>query len=159
MNKAKKEHAYNMVKDTRHNLYHKFYEGTKTFEKNIKHRPSRIEENHWKWFLEYRKKQETKKKCKQNALNRSKKLYIHTRGFKILARKKDEVEKVRERPIGRGELWTITRKKKNGSYIYADAHVIGVSNEAIANIETQDESSKHLSQNDLLVQVLGKEYP
>ncbi|RYR24888.1 hypothetical protein Ahy_B02g058463 [Arachis hypogaea] len=31
--------------------------------------------------------------------------------------------------------------------------------EAIANVERQDESSKHLSQNDSLAQVLGKEHP
>ncbi|RYQ99086.1 hypothetical protein Ahy_B07g086946 [Arachis hypogaea] len=124
MNKANKEHAYNMVKnwkDTRHNLYHKFYNETKTLEKNIKHRPLEIEENNWKWFLEYRLKEETKKKCKQNALNRSKQIYTHTGSSKILARQKDEEE-------------------------------------AIANIESQDKSSKLLSQNDSLAQLFGKEH-
>ncbi|RYR28102.1 hypothetical protein Ahy_B01g052212 [Arachis hypogaea] len=131
-------------KDIRHNLYHKFYEETRTFERNVKHRPLGIEENYWKCFLEYRQKEETKKNCKQNALNWSKQLYTHNRGSKTLARTKDEVEKVRGRPIGRGELWTITHKKWL---------------EAIANIESQDEFSKHLSQNDSLAQVLGKEHP
>ncbi|RYR66246.1 hypothetical protein Ahy_A03g012226 [Arachis hypogaea] len=41
-------------KDIRHNLYHKCYKETRTFEENIKHHPSRIEENIWKWLLEYR---------------------------------------------------------------------------------------------------------
>ncbi|RYR46766.1 hypothetical protein Ahy_A07g032580 [Arachis hypogaea] len=74
VNKAKKEYAYDMVKrvfqyeddarekikqdimkrieknwkDTRSNLYHKFHESTRTFEKNVKHHPSEIEENNWK---------------------------------------------------------------------------------------------------------------
>ncbi|RYR31978.1 hypothetical protein Ahy_B01g056962 [Arachis hypogaea] len=50
----------------------------------------------------------------------------------------------------------MTHKKKNGSYIHLDARVVS---EATANVERQDESSKHLSQNDSLAQVLGKEHP
>ncbi|XP_015943922.1 uncharacterized protein LOC107469044 [Arachis duranensis] len=49
-------------KDTRHKLYHKCYKETRTFEENLKHRPKGIEEDHWKWFLEYRQKEETKEK-------------------------------------------------------------------------------------------------
>nr|XP_025637194.1 uncharacterized protein LOC112732660 [Arachis hypogaea] len=65
-------------------------------------------------------------------------------------------EKEQGRPVGRGELFIITHKKKNGSYIHPDARVVS---EAIANVDRQDESSKHISQNDSLVQVLGKEHP
>ncbi|RYR28573.1 hypothetical protein Ahy_B01g052719 [Arachis hypogaea] len=112
-------------KDTRHNLYHKCYKETMTYEKNLEHHPKGIEENEWKRFLNYRQKEETK-------------------------------EKEQGRPFGRGELFIITHKKKNGSYIHLDARVVS---EAIANVERQDESSKHLSQNDSLAQVLGKEHP
>ncbi|RYR66106.1 hypothetical protein Ahy_A03g012048 [Arachis hypogaea] len=111
VNKAKKEHTYDMIKDdaggkikrgimkmigknwknTRHNLYHKCYKETRTSEENLEHRPKGIEENECKRFLNYCQKEETK--------------------------------------------------------------------EAIANVERQDESSKNLSQNDLLAQVLGKEHP
>ncbi|RYR53102.1 hypothetical protein Ahy_A06g028017 [Arachis hypogaea] len=49
----------------------------------------------------------------------------------------------------------MTHKKKDGSYIYSDARVVS---EAIANVERQDGSSKHLSQNYSLAQVLGKEH-
>ncbi|RYQ95041.1 hypothetical protein Ahy_B08g090026 [Arachis hypogaea] len=136
VNKAKKEHAYDMIKrvfhyeddaggkikqeimqrigknwkDTRHNLYHKFYKETRTLEENLKHRPSGIEENHWKWFLEYRQKEETK-------------------------------EKDHGRPVGRGELFIITHKKK------------------MARISIPMRVLLHLSQNDSLAQVLGKEHP
>ncbi|RYR35286.1 hypothetical protein Ahy_A10g050440 [Arachis hypogaea] len=117
VNKAKKEHAYDMIKrifhyeddaggkikreimkrigknwkGTRHNLYHKCYKEIRTYEENLEHHPKGIKENEWKNFLDYRQKEETK--------------------------------------------------------------------EAIANVERQDESSKHLSQNDSLAQVLGKEHP
>ncbi|RYR05141.1 hypothetical protein Ahy_B06g084995 [Arachis hypogaea] len=50
----------------------------------------------------------------------------------------------------------MTHKKRDGSYIHPDARVVS---EAIANVERQDGSSKHLSQNDSLAQVLGKEHP
>ncbi|XP_020979189.1 uncharacterized protein LOC110271888 [Arachis ipaensis] len=108
------------------------------------------------YYCEGTTKEETKKKCRQNALNRSKQLYTHTGGSKTFSRKKDEVEKEQGRPVGRGELFIMTHKKKDGSYIYPNARVVS---EAIANIDRQDGSSKHLSQNDSLAQVLGKEHP
>ncbi|RYQ83195.1 hypothetical protein Ahy_B10g101828 [Arachis hypogaea] len=148
VNKAKKEHAYDMIKrvfhyeddaggkikrdimkrigknwkDTRHHLYHRCYKEIRTYEENLEHLPKGIDENEWKKFINNRQKEGTMKKCKQNALNRSKKLYTYTGGSKTLARKKDEVE-------------------------------------AISNVERQDGSSRHLSQNDSLAQVLGKEHP
>ncbi|XP_057763489.1 uncharacterized protein LOC130983285 [Arachis stenosperma] len=109
-------------KDTRNHLFHMCYKQIRTYEENLKHHPAGIDKNDWKKFVDYRLKEETQKKCKQNALNRSKQLYTHIGGSKTLARKKDEVE-------------------------------------AIANVERQDGSSKHLSQNDSLSQVLGKEHP
>ncbi|RYR13335.1 hypothetical protein Ahy_B04g070388 [Arachis hypogaea] len=113
-------------KDTRHNLYHKCYKETRTFEKNLEHRLSGIEENEWKGFLEYRQKEETK-------------------------------DKEQGRPIGRGKLFIITHKKKMARIFIPDARVVSV--KAIVNLERQDESSKYLSQNDSLAQVLGKEHP
>ncbi|XP_057758641.1 uncharacterized protein LOC130979256 [Arachis stenosperma] len=72
-------------------------------------------------------------------------------------RQKEETkEKDQGRPVGRGELFIMTHKKKDGSYIHPDARVVS---EAIANIERQDGSSKHLSQNDSLAQIFGKEHP
>ncbi|RYR27691.1 hypothetical protein Ahy_B01g051720 [Arachis hypogaea] len=49
----------------------------------------------------------------------------------------------------------MTHKKRYGSYIHPNARVVS---EAIANVERQDGSSKHLSQNDSLAQVLEKEH-
>ncbi|XP_052111507.1 uncharacterized protein LOC107468952 [Arachis duranensis] len=178
VNKAKKEHAYDMIKrifhyeddaggkikreimkrigknwkGTRHNLYHKCYKEIRTYEENLEHHPKGIKENEWKNFLDYRQKEETKKKCKQNTLNRSKQLYTYTGGSKTLARKKDKVDKEQGRPVGRRELFIMTHKKKI-------ARISIPMREAIANVERQDESSKHLSQNDSLAQVLGKEHP
>ncbi|RYR07288.1 hypothetical protein Ahy_B05g074609 [Arachis hypogaea] len=64
-------------------------------------------------------------------------------------------EREQGRPVGRGELFIMTHKKKDGSYIHPDARVVS---DVIANVERQDGSSKYLSQNDSLAQVLGKEH-
>ncbi|QHO25078.1 uncharacterized protein DS421_12g378000 [Arachis hypogaea] len=143
-------------KNTRNNLFHKFYDSRRTFEQNANHKPSGIDANHWKWFLEYRLKDSTKEKCRKNAANHAKQRYTHTGGSKILARKRHEEEQRQGRPIGRGEIWTMSHKKQDGTYINEDARLVG---EAIEHIESQDASSKELSQNDSLAQVLGKEHP
>nr|XP_025638418.2 uncharacterized protein LOC112733612 [Arachis hypogaea] len=143
-------------KDSRHHLFHRCYKQVKTYEKNLQHHPKGIDKNDWKKFVNYRLNEETQKKCKQNTLNRSKQVYTHSGGSKTLARKKDEVEREQGRPVGRGELFIMTHKKRDGSYIHPDARVVS---EAIANVERQDGSSMHLSQNDSLAQVLRKEHP
>ncbi|XP_072082958.1 uncharacterized protein [Arachis hypogaea] len=54
-----------------------------------------------------------------------------------------------------GELYLLTHKRPNGSYIHDAARAIG---ERIEAIEQRDESSRLLSQNDSLAQALGKEH-
>ncbi|RYR57195.1 hypothetical protein Ahy_A05g022932 [Arachis hypogaea] len=61
-----------------------------------------------------------------------------------MARKRHEKEQQQGRPIGRGEIWAMSHKKKRM--------------EVIEHIESQDPSSKKFSQNDSLAQVLGKEH-
>ncbi|RYQ89290.1 hypothetical protein Ahy_B09g096009 isoform C [Arachis hypogaea] len=77
-------------KDTRHRLFHQFYDGTLSIEENIARRPSRIDENHWRWFIDYRLSKKTREICKKNAENRKKQLFTHTGGSKSIARRKDE---------------------------------------------------------------------
>ncbi|KAL4299684.1 hypothetical protein AHAS_Ahas17G0125500 [Arachis hypogaea] len=90
MDNALKEHAYDTIKrvmiqrlgkiwkEARNHLFHKVYDEEESFEENAKRKPSRIDAQQWRWFLNYRLKESTKKKCRQNALNRSKQLYTHT---------------------------------------------------------------------------------
>nr|XP_025635495.1 uncharacterized protein LOC112729537 [Arachis hypogaea] len=182
MSKASKEHAYDQVKrvfyyeddkrgwikqeilqriencwrNSRNHLFHKIYDEELTFEENIKRKPVGIEANHWKKFLQYRMDDDTKEKCRKNAVNRSKQQYTHTGGSKTMARKRHEEEQRLGRPIGRGEGWTISHKKKNEKYMNEEARLVG---EAIEFVESQDPSSKEFSQNDSLAQVRGKEHP
>ncbi|XP_015961673.1 uncharacterized protein LOC107485653 [Arachis duranensis] len=143
-------------KDTRLRLYDDCYEPTLSIEENIENRPPGIDRDHWRWYLDYRAKLETKKKCKKNAINRSKQLYTHTGGSKSLARQREEESEQEGRIIGRGELWIKVHKRRDGSYINDEAREIG---EKLLEIEQLDESSRVLSQNDSLAQVFGREKP
>ncbi|XP_020973254.1 uncharacterized protein LOC110269752 [Arachis ipaensis] len=113
-------------KDTRNHLYHYFYKEDLTLEQNIKGHPPRITADHWRWFLDYRNSEETKEKCRKHVENRLKQLYIHTGGSKSLARLEEEESERQGRPVSRGELFVLTHKRSNGSYLHDAAQAIGL---------------------------------
>ncbi|RYR43593.1 hypothetical protein Ahy_A08g040015 [Arachis hypogaea] len=141
-------------KETRNRLYHHCYDLELSLAANIENRPNKITADHWKRFLDYRNGEEIQEKCKKNAENRSKQLYTHTGGLKSLARLGEEESERQGRIVSRGELYLLTHKKTDGSYIHDAARAIGKRIEAI---EQGDESSRLLSQNDSLAQALEKE--
>ncbi|XP_060211284.1 uncharacterized protein LOC132638411 isoform X1 [Lycium barbarum] len=79
----------------------------------------------------------------------------HTNGSKSLPRRKVEEERKRGRPMSRGELWPLTHKRKDSTYMNEAAKLIS---EQIERIESQDGVSKKISEFDSLTQVLGKEH-
>ncbi|XP_020969394.1 uncharacterized protein LOC107624065 isoform X2 [Arachis ipaensis] len=81
-------------KETRNRLYHHCYDPELSLAANIENRPDGIIADHWRRFLDYRNSEETQEKCKKNAENRSKQLYTHTGGSKILARLGEEEERI-----------------------------------------------------------------
>ncbi|RYR66773.1 hypothetical protein Ahy_A03g012831 [Arachis hypogaea] len=143
-------------KETRNRLYHHCYDLELSLEENIENCPPEITADHWRWFLDYHNSEETREKCKKNAENRSNQLYTHTGGSKSLARLGEEESKRQGRRVSRGELYLLTHKRANVSYVHDAARAIG---EKIETIEQCDESSKLLSQNDSLAQTLEKEHP
>ncbi|KAL4300353.1 hypothetical protein AHAS_Ahas17G0192400 [Arachis hypogaea] len=143
-------------KDTRGRLFDSHYKPTRTLEQNLEQHPEGIPREHWKWFIEYHNDPATKAKCKQNALNRKKQLYMHTGGSKSLARAREEESQLQGRTVGRGEVWILKHKRSDGSYIHEEARRIG---EKISELEQLDESTRILSENDSLAQALGKEHP
>ncbi|MED6195018.1 hypothetical protein PIB30_034157 [Stylosanthes scabra] len=116
--------------------------------------PESIDTDDWQAFLEYRLEEDTPKKCRKNAENRAKQLYTHVGGSKSLAKRTEEEEIRHERLFSRGEKWTMVHKRKDGSYIHDDARAIG---EAIVEVESRDESTKELSQNDSLAHAKAAE--
>ncbi|RYQ90440.1 hypothetical protein Ahy_B09g096540 isoform B [Arachis hypogaea] len=83
-------------KKIRLRLYNAYFEPTFMTEQNIENRPPGIDQEHWRWFLDYRAKAEMKEKCRKNAKNRSKQLYTHTGGSKSFARRMEEDERIEE---------------------------------------------------------------
>ncbi|XP_016192902.1 uncharacterized protein LOC107633817 [Arachis ipaensis] len=177
MDKALKEHAYETIKCTfryeeddkgtikrvmiqrlgkiwkeeRNHLFHKVYDEEESYEVNAKRNPSGIDAQQWRWFLYYRLKESTKTK-----FSKSVEATIYTYwGSKTTARLRDEEEKKQQRRISRGEMFIMTHRKRDSSYMNDDARVVG---EAIASIESQGGTSKEISVTDSLAQVLGKEH-
>ncbi|MED6182437.1 hypothetical protein PIB30_028430 [Stylosanthes scabra] len=64
-----------------------------------------------------------------------------------MARRREEEVRKHGMHISRREMWTMVHRRNDGSYIHDKARAIG---EAIADIESQDESTKELSQHDSL---------
>ncbi|RYR05485.1 hypothetical protein Ahy_B06g085349 [Arachis hypogaea] len=52
-------------KEIRMRLYSDFYDPTFTTEQNIDYRPPGIDREHWRWFLDYRAKAETKERIEE----------------------------------------------------------------------------------------------
>ncbi|MED6163982.1 hypothetical protein PIB30_085197, partial [Stylosanthes scabra] len=135
-------------KDTRSNLFHTFYDDTKSEDENVKkHKPPGVDPEHWRFFLRYRLSEDTQEKCRKNTENHSKQTYTHTGGSMSLARRREEEERTQGKKFSKGEIWTMTHKKRDGSYIHEDARTVA---EAIQVIERCDQSTKELSQNDSL---------
>ncbi|MED6158075.1 hypothetical protein PIB30_029269 [Stylosanthes scabra] len=83
-----------MWRDTRGNLFNKFYDDTNSIDENFKHRyPEEIDQEDWKAFLEYCFEEETLEKYRKNTENHSKQLYTHIGESKSMARRREE-EKV-----------------------------------------------------------------
>ncbi|RYR15106.1 hypothetical protein Ahy_B04g071830 [Arachis hypogaea] len=135
-------------KDTKGRLYDSHYKPTLTLEQNLNNRPEGTPREHWRWFIDYRNDPATKAKCKQNALNRKKQLYTHTGGSKSLARAREEESQKQGKRVGKGEVWILKHKQCDGIYIHEEAQRIGL-----------DETMRILSENDSIVQALGKERP
>ncbi|RYQ98766.1 hypothetical protein Ahy_B07g086546 [Arachis hypogaea] len=150
VNKAKKEYAYDMIKWVFH------YENNAG--RKIKHNIMKRIGKNWKdtrHHLYHRCYKEIRT-YEENLEHRPKGIEENEwKKFIDYRQKEETMEKEQGRCVGRGELFIMTHKKKDGSYIHPDVRVVS---EAISNVERQDGSSRHLSQNDSLAQVLGKEH-
>ncbi|KAL4365522.1 hypothetical protein AHAS_Ahas07G0114500 [Arachis hypogaea] len=80
----------------------------------------------------------------------------HWRWFLDYRNSKETHSERQGKRVSRGELYLLTHKRANDSYVHDAAWTIG---ERIEAIEQHDESSRLLSQNDSLAQALGKEHP
>ncbi|KAK7317031.1 hypothetical protein RJT34_00924 [Clitoria ternatea] len=62
--------------------------------------------------------------CQKNGVNRSKQTIPHAGGSKKLKRRASEIAVETGQVVSRGSLYVATHKKKDGSYVNAEAQVV-----------------------------------
>ena len=78
-------------KDARCRLFDTHHKWELPLEVNLANYPHSIDATDWAVFVEYRRKPETQKKARKNAVNRQKLMTHRTLGKMSLARKRDEL--------------------------------------------------------------------
>ncbi|XP_058770486.1 uncharacterized protein LOC131644106 isoform X3 [Vicia villosa] len=138
-------------KDGRSILFRQYYSWDLTLEENLQNFPKDrgILKNDWTVFVQYRRKEKTQKVAQKNMQNRAKLKAPHTLGSKSLARKKHELESRDGRTYSRGEMYAISHKKSDGSFVNEDAYH--------NNEKLQAAIKDSVSENEAFQKVFGKE--
>ncbi|KAK2367399.1 hypothetical protein QL285_080687 [Trifolium repens] len=121
-----------------------------TLEENLRNYPRSIDPDDWAAFVQYRRKQETMEMARKNAANRAKLRMNHSLGTKSLARKRDELEIRDGRKYNRGEMFAVSHKSSDGSFVNEEAKK--------KNDQLQAEIAKTHLENEAFVKVFGKEH-
>ncbi|RYR53509.1 hypothetical protein Ahy_A06g028664 [Arachis hypogaea] len=139
----------NKWKNDRCKLFNEHYKSELGWDANVNLNPIGIPKDHWAAFLEYRLSPKTQELCEKNAINRQQLKIPHTLGSKTLARKRHELEVKTGRQFSRGEMFSITHKKKDGTFVNEEAQQ--------KNEDLQKEIGEGASENEAYVKVFGKE--
>ncbi|XP_016178208.2 uncharacterized protein LOC107620588 isoform X1 [Arachis ipaensis] len=139
----------NKWKNNRCKLFNEHYKLELSWDANVNSNPIGIPKDHWAAFLEYRLSPKTQELCEKNATNRQQLKIPHTLGSKTLARKRHELEVETGRQFSRGEMFSITHKKKDGTFVNEEAQQ--------KNEDLQKEIGEGASENEAYVKVFGKE--
>ncbi|QCE11295.1 putative transposase [Vigna unguiculata] len=121
----------------------------------------------WVIFVDYRLKPSTMNMCNRNKDIRKRQTIPHTGGAMSLSRRRDNLKNETGKNIGRAEMWKITHKRKNGTYVNDEAMEIGVTlflliskhHEKIDDLMMQNsETASDISPYDLTGIIFGKEH-
>ncbi|PIN17928.1 hypothetical protein CDL12_09408 [Handroanthus impetiginosus] len=137
-------------RDNRSRLFTKLYDPMLSWEANLQKRPTYIPVEQWAAFLQYRMEEKTQSMMEKNIINKSKQNIPHTLGSTSIARKRDQIEMETARTYTRAEVYAISHKKKDGSYVNDKAR------QKIEELQTQSQLS---SEDDAYTTVFGKEQP
>ncbi|KAK2436363.1 hypothetical protein QL285_021362 [Trifolium repens] len=88
--------------------------------------------------------------ARKNAANRAKLKMNHTLGTKSIARTQKKLEKISGRKYSRGDMFGVSHKKPNGSFVNDEAKK--------KNDQLQAEIAKTHLENEAFVKVFGKEH-
>ncbi|XP_057760440.1 uncharacterized protein LOC130980816 [Arachis stenosperma] len=138
-------------------LWNEFYDPRLSKTEIINNTPEDIALDQWALFLEYRLKPETQNLCKRNQEIRQKQIIPHTSGAKSIARRRAELTEETGKEVSRVQMWDITHKKIDGSYVNEKAKEIAEKIEVYSSQQVVESTVN--SPLDALGVVLGKEYP
>ncbi|KAL2340312.1 hypothetical protein Fmac_008252 [Flemingia macrophylla] len=113
-------------KDKRCRLFDKFHNWEQSVEENIQNHPPHIPQDHWAIFVRYRRSAKTMEIANKNAANRAKLVIPHSLGSKTLARKRNELEMMHGREFNRAEMYQVSHKKPDGSFVNEEARELHV---------------------------------
>ncbi|PIN19304.1 hypothetical protein CDL12_08022 [Handroanthus impetiginosus] len=140
-------------RDNRSRLFTELYDPALSWEDNLQKRPAYIPVEQWAAFLQYRMEEKTQSMTEKNIINKSKQNVPHTLGSMSIARKRDQIEMETGRTCTRADMYAISHKKNDGSY---------VNDEARQKIFLQEElqmQSQLSSEDDAYTTIFGKEHP
>nr|XP_029143997.1 uncharacterized protein LOC112701408 [Arachis hypogaea] len=138
-------------------LWNDFYDPRLSKTEIINNAPEDIAPDQWALFVEYRLKPETQKLCKRNQEIRQKQIIPHTSGAKSIARRRAELTEETGKEVNRVQMWDITHKKIDGSYVNEKAKEIAEKIEAHSSQQPMELTVN--SPLDALGVVFGKENP
>ncbi|PIN26656.1 hypothetical protein CDL12_00589 [Handroanthus impetiginosus] len=118
-----KDHVWNNIirRDNRSRLFIECYDPALSWEANLEKRPTYIPREQWAGFLEYRMNEKAQSMTETNINNRSMQKIPHTLGSMSIARKRDQIEMETGQACSRVEMYAISHKKKDGSYVNDEA--------------------------------------
>ncbi|KAL2344307.1 hypothetical protein Fmac_005592 [Flemingia macrophylla] len=137
-------------KDKRCRLFDKYHNWELSVEENIQNHPPHIPQDHWAIFVRYRRSAKAMDIANKNAANRAKLVTPHILGSKTLARKKDELETIQGREFSRAEMYQLSHKKPDGTFVNEEARELH---------EKLQEEMQNYSDNEAFMRVCGKEHP
>ncbi|KAL2319502.1 hypothetical protein Fmac_028471 [Flemingia macrophylla] len=137
-------------KDKRCRLFDKYHNWGLSVEENIQNHPPHIPQDHWAIFVRYRRTTKAMDIANKNAANRAKLVIPHILGSKTLARKKDELETIHGWEFSRAEMYQLSHKKPDGTFVNEEARELH---------EKLHEEMQHCSENEVFLRVCGKEHP
>ncbi|KAJ1408353.1 putative transposase, Ptta/En/Spm, plant [Sesbania bispinosa] len=139
-------------REHRQDLWHARDDNTRTRDELIAVVLEGVNRDHWATFVDYRLSEKTKLNAQKNKENRKKQTIHHTTGSKSLACKRAEMEKGFGRKVSRGEVWTATHKRLDGTFVNDQAKEIS---EKIQEYENTVSLSQEISTQDSLAHALG----
>ncbi|RYR74038.1 hypothetical protein Ahy_A02g008632 [Arachis hypogaea] len=113
-------------RENRIKLWNEFYDPRLSKTEIINNTPEDIALDQWALFVEYRLKPETQNLCKRNQEIWQKQIIPHTSGAKSIAIKRAELTEETEKEFSRVQMWDITHKKTDGSYVNEKAKEIAL---------------------------------